>query len=78
MANPTDADVFGAVARLREEHPDWFFATVWCAAEDGDRRMLIGQRRGVVLADFTYSALSAKIAREDGPEPGGTCPQGES
>ena len=62
--NPTDAA--SALATLREAHPDWFFTTTWVAAGSGpDRRLLVAQRHGVVLSDFTAEGLTAKIARED-------------
>lgn len=64
MAETTD--VADDVARLREQHPGWFFTTTGVAAGSGpDRRMLIAQRNGVVLADLTAAALSAKIRAEE-------------
>ncbi len=65
MANPNDDAATDDISRLREAHPDWFFTTVWAAAGSGpDRRLLVAQRHGVVLIDFTAEALSRKIRAE--------------
>ncbi|MDR0346431.1 MAG: hypothetical protein LBI49_25585 [Nocardiopsaceae bacterium] len=55
------------LGQLRGRFPGWFFTSVWAAAGSGpDRRLLVGQRRGIVLSDWSTKALAAKIRAEDG------------
>lgn len=52
--------------RARYSGTGWFFTSVWAAAASGpDKRLLVAQRRGIVLSDWSAGALAAKIEAED-------------
>lgn len=66
MAEPTDTTASDLdILRCNYGPQGWFFTSCWAAAGSGpDRRLLIAQRRGIVLSAFTPEALSAKIQHE--------------